>query len=172
MYADSIISIQIAFILRNCSKTGWKFLSRTVCHVAWDHSSIFLSILWLYLMQNLGIHLPQYDSSDLSEQSYLKSHFWILATHWPLDLQTNSLSVQLCGGNVTGTEVSGGAGRSTGKLPGNDRQVSFCRFFHLFEDFTQVLLSMLHIQHYKEYVIVFANLLHFFMWAYRLESWS
>lgn len=68
-------------------------------------------------MQKLGIHLPQDDSSDLSGQSYLKSHFWIFPTQWPLDLQTNSSSVQLFGGKVTGTEVSGGLGMSIGKLP-------------------------------------------------------
>lgn len=38
-------------------------------------------------------------------------------TQWPSDMQTNSLSVQLCGGKVTGIEVSGGDGRSAGKVP-------------------------------------------------------
>lgn len=68
-------------------------------------------------MQELGIHLPQEDSSDLSGQSFLKSHCWIFPTQWPLDPQTNSSFVQLCGGKVTGTEGSDGFGMSIGKLP-------------------------------------------------------
>lgn len=63
------------------------------------------------------IHSPQADSSDLSEQSGLKSHFWIIWMQWPEARQTNSFSVQSFMGSVAGTEVPEVVGETVGKFP-------------------------------------------------------
>ena len=67
-------------------------------------------------MQDL-VHSPQADSSDLSEQSGLKSHFWITWMQRPEALQTNSFSVQLFMGSVAGTEVAEVVVEIVGKFP-------------------------------------------------------